>query len=209
MYYRLSNDIKNVFIKFFKKIFHLVEKGNLQLTDGRLEIKFEKIPKCRDLDTYEEKALPVVLVGLGPSSFTDSSITKYRGTDTENGAHIYGGSVSLNIVFEIIAGNEEDRNNLADFVCIYLSRFDTKQQFENKFGLRLKMPTVTADQVVDEPQKDVKRFSTTINISVDADFEESTSYVDSLGNEGLTVEDVISLISDVDEDGEQDDSSYD
>lgn len=204
MYYRLSNDIKTVFIEFFKKIFFLAEKNRLTLTDGRNKITFEKPPECRDLDTYETKAIPVVLVGLGPSSFTDSSINKYRGYDEDTATHIYGGQVSLSIEFEIIASNEEDRNHLADFVCIYLSRYDTKKEFESKFGLRLGMPNVTADQVVDEPQKDVKRFSTRISLSVEADFEEATTFADAQGRTGLTVADVISMISDSDGDGEQD-----
>mgnify|MGYP001609893039 CR=1 FL=1 len=207
MYYRLSNDIKILLIRFFQTLFTLYSEGKIEFQDGRSKVAFTTSPKCMDLDTYDFRYYPCVLVGLSPGTFKDTHFNKYRGTETINGVpeKIYGGTTAMTLNFQVYATNENDRNNLADLVCTYLAKRDTKETFEQKYGIRFMMPTFTGDNAEDDPVTNVRRFYTNISLLVEADFEDNANIVAPSGDIGLTLQNVISYIGDADADGEIED----
>lgn len=201
MYYRLSQDIKSLFINFFGKIFTLYKEDKITFNDGRRVIKFAKAPICEELDTYKYKDYPVVLASINPGMYRDASFNKHRDVDITTGETISGWIATFTVSFLIYALTKEDRDQLSDIVCVYLSKAETKQAFEVK-GIRLMMPSFSGDSAEDDPQTNVKRFYTVVSIQMEADVEDTLTIVDSQGRSGLTVTDILSYIGDADGNGE-------
>jgi hypothetical protein len=198
MYYRLSQDIKLNFIDFFKILFTQYSEGKISFDDGRNKISFSANPLSGDLDSYDFKYFPSVMVGVSPGSFKDTHFNKYRGlgVDANNlPARMTGGIFSTTVNFNVYATSEDDRNDLSDLVCSYLTKADTKAGFLNQFGIRIESPKFSGDSKEEDPQTNVMIFSTVISLSLEADFEDATTIVDASGRTGLTVLDVISLIA--------------
>ena len=211
MYYRLSQDIKILFLTFFQRLFALQKEGKISFTDGRNRIMFAQAPRCMELDTYDKKYYPCVLVGLSPASFRDVNPSKFRAVvnnDAGEPQNIYGFISSLTVNFNVVSLTKEDRNNLVDLVCMYLAKYETKAAFINQYGIRLGMPTFSGDNVEDDVQTNVKRFWTTITMPMEVDLEDNADIVDSMGRKGLTVQNIISLIGDTNSDGEIDVSGW-
>lgn len=205
IYYRLSNDIRDLFITFFQKLFVLYEEGKIFFVDGRNKIVFTTPPKCMDMSTYDFKYFPSVLVGLSPGYFKDTHFNKFRGIEVEGteGTAIYGGSADLTITFQVYALTREDRNTLADLVCTYLAKRDTKALFESQYGLRLSTPTFSGDNTEEDPQTNVMKFFTDISLPMQCDWEDTAAILDSEGRQ-LTLADVLSYHGDTNADGEID-----
>lgn len=205
MYFRLSNDVRNIFIQFFQKLFALYSENKITFVDGRNKIDFTVFPKCLDMDTFDFKYFPSLLIGLAPGYFKDVHFNKFRGldvTDTE-GSKIYGGVVELTLTFQVYATTREDRNNLADLTSVYLTKYDTKALFEQQYGIRLTTPSLSGDFAEDDPQTNLKMFYTNISLPVHVDFEDQTEILDSQGRK-LTLANVISYNGDTNSDGEID-----
>ena len=196
MYFRLSQDVKILFLTFFQKLFALYEEGKISFVDGRNKLVFASSPKVYEIDTYDFKTYPAILVGISNSSSRDASFNKYRGYDSSTASYIYGAIANLTLTFTIFALTKEDRNQLADLVYIYLLKQETKQTFEQQKGIRFQTPSLSGDGVEDDVQTNVKRFFTTITFPVEVDMEDITQVVDSMGRPGLTVLDILSLIGD-------------
>lgn len=204
MYYRLSEDLKILFLRLFQKTFALYEEGKATFTDGRNKIIFAQPPKCFELDGYDYKYYPCVLVSLNIGSFKEASSNKYRGAvnnDANIPEHVYGYLTSATVTFTIYALTKEDRNKLCDLICMYLAKHETKQAFEY-YGIRLQMPSWSGDNSEDEIQTNIKRFFTSVSLPLEADVEETADIIDAFGNKGLTVSNVISFIGDSNKDGE-------
>lgn len=199
-YYRLAEDIKNDFIEFFSILFAEYAEGKISFNNSKRKITFSQAPKCQDLDSYDFKAFPSVGVSTSSGNFKETHFNKHRGyvtdPDTNLPVEVTGGIFSINLNFNIYALNKKDRNNLADLVGSYLSKRDTKLAFlQSPFGYRLGMPTFSGDGSDSDPQTNVNYFYTTINMTIDSDFEDIADVVDAFGNIGLTVRDIISLMA--------------
>lgn len=163
---------------------------------------FTMPPKCMEADTYDFKYYPAILVGLSPGAFRDTHFKKFRGLDNTlpEAQNIYGGASDITVTFQVSANNKEDRNNLSDLVCIYLSKYDTKVLFEQK-GIRLMTPAFSGDNVDEDPQTNTMRFYTDISLALQVDFEDSVDIVDGNGNK-VKLANVISLIASTEGSGE-------
>lgn len=191
-------------MQFFQVIFTKYKEDKLQFRDGRNEITFSTPPKVMDLNTYDNKYYPCILVGIGPSNLKDVHFNKFRGIDntTSTPENIYGGSATATVTFLIYAANERDLFNLTDVVCMYLAKHDSKKAFENNYGLRILTPSCSGEGVEDDPQTNVKRFYSTVTLNLECDFEDNVDIYDQFGNIGLTVLDIFSYIADSNGDGE-------
>jgi hypothetical protein len=199
-YYRLSEDIKDDFIKFFNELFSQYGEGKISFNNSKRKIVFAEPPKCQSLDSYDFKYFPLIAVGTSSGNFRETSFNKLRGyvTDHDTGlpVEVTGGIFSINLNFNIYAQNKDDRNNLADLVGDYLSKRDTKLAFlQSPFAYRLGMPSFSGDGAEDDPQTNSKYFYTTISMPIETDFEDIADVVDQFGHVGLTVEDIVSLIA--------------
>lgn len=199
--YRVIERPKKHFIEFFQKLFDLYDKGKLTFDDAYYTISFGDTPKCVSLDNYDETYHPVVLVGVTGGTTRDISINKFKDyhTDPDSGLvnDIYGGIATTTLNFQIRARNEDERNNLADIVSMYLNSQETKLAFLNTYGVRLiGAPTFAGESVEDDPQSNVKLFITDLTQVAESDYEEGVDIVDTLGNTGLTVQDIISYNED-------------
>ena len=201
MYFRLTQDVKKQFVVFFRTLFTLYGENKITFVDGRSKIVFAAQPQCEELDTYNTKHYPIVLVSASPGSCKEASFNKVRGVDRDTNETLYGWMANFTINFLIVSLTKEDRDQLVDIICVYLSKAETKQAFEQK-GLRIQMPIFSGDSSEEDPQTNVRRFFTSVSITVEGDIEDTLTIVDSQGRAGLTVQDVLSYIGDVDGDGE-------
>lgn len=203
MYYRLSQDVKVLFLRFFQKLFTLYKEGKISFVDGRNNIKFTVPPECKDADTYDFKSYPTVMVALSPGTFREASFNRVRGVNTTGNAQIvYGAIVDVSATFTVVAITENDRNSLADLICVYLAKRETRHAFETKYGIRLGMPTFSGDSTEVDTQLNTKRFFTTITVPMSLDVEDTDTILDTFGNPGVVLEDVLSYIGDPNGDGE-------
>ena len=199
--YRFIERPKKHFIEFFQALFDLYDKDKVQFTDSYYVLNFGKTPKCLSIDNYDFKYYPIVLVGASLGTTRDISINKFKDyhTDEDSGIvnEVYGGIATITVNFQIRARTEDDRNNLADLVTQYLNSRDTKLAFATKYGVRIiGAPSFSGESVEDDPQTNVKVFVTDISQVTESDYEEGIDIVDTLGNTGLTVDDIISYIPD-------------
>jgi len=199
--YRITERPKKHFIEFFQALFDLYDKGKLSLDDGYYKIAFAQTPQCRSIDNYDEKYMPIILVGTSSTSTKDSGINKFKDyyTDPISGlvSSVYSGFANVTLNFQIRARSEDERNNLADIVAMYLDSYDMKQTFLTKYGVRIiGAPSLTGEAVEDDPQTNAKMFVTNISQVMESDYEEGVDIVDTLGNTGLTVSDIISYNED-------------
>ena len=170
-------------------------EGKVTFNDSYKKIVFGKPPKCQSVDTYDFKYYPIVLVGLGPTAARDCAINKFKDYYTnELGVvdSIYGGFATVTLNFQIRARSEDERNNLADLVLMYINSIDTKRAFERDFGMRIiGAPSLSGESVEDDPQTNVKQFIVNLSQQIDNDYEEGIDIIDTLGNTGLTVEEIV------------------
>lgn len=199
--YRFIERPKKHYIEFFQSLFDLLEQGKITFDDAYYSIKFSKSPKCLSIDNYDLKYHPIVLVGSSGGSTRDISINRFKDYNTDQSSglvnEVHGGIASMTLTFQIRTRSEDERNNLADIVTMYLGSNSVKQSFLSTYGVRvIGAPSFSGESVEDDPQTNVKVFITNITQNVESDYEEGIDIVDEFGNTGLTVEDIISHIPD-------------
>lgn len=197
MYYRITQDLKIEFVKYFQTIFTLYKEGKLAFADGRNKIIFSKTPVVLESDNYYLKDFPCLLIGISPGSVKDISVNKYKGLDKSIPApeYIYGFTANVTVTFTVYALTKQEKCMLSDLVSFLLAKHDTKQTFLGK-GVCLKMPSFTGDGVEEEGQTNTKRFYATITLEMESEVEYNNIILDLNGNSGLTVIDVISYVAD-------------
>jgi len=193
--FRIAERQKRHLVDFFQKIFVLYSENKVQLNDGYNKIVFSKSPKCQVVDTYDFKYFPVLLIGVSNVATKDCSLNKFKDYYTDElgiVSAIYGGFATVTLNFQIRAQSEDERNNLADIVCSYLTSVETKRFLLKTYGMRiLGAPSYTGESSEDDPQTNVKQFVINLSLTFESDYEEGQDIVDTLGNIGITLEDVI------------------
>lgn len=196
--YRVAERTKRHFIDFFQRIFTLYSENKLQFSDEYNKIGFGQPPKCSAVDTYDFKYYPIVLVGVGTTNLKDCAINKFRSYYEDDAGIVsatYGGFANITLNFNIRARSTDERNNLADTIMMYLNAYDTKKTFGVTYGIRvIGGPSYNGESVEDDPQTNVKVFTTSISQVIETDYEEGIDIVDSFGNVGLKVEELISYL---------------
>ena len=193
--YRITKRTKRHFIDFFQKLFSMYAEDKLQFNDSYKKIVFSNPPKCQAVDTYDFKYYPILLIGVSSGVSRDCSLNKFKDYYTNEMSvvdSVYGGFFTATLNFQIRTRSDDERDNLADLVLMYLDSVDTKRLFEKDFGIRiLAAPNVSGESSEDDPQTNVKNFVINLTQQFESDYEEGIDIIDTLGNTGLTVADVV------------------
>lgn len=194
--YRVAERTKRHFIDFFQKLFKRYEENKVNFSDSYYNISFSKIPKCQAVDTYDFKYYPIVLVGISSIATRDCGINKFRGYYDDGGGTVsatYGGFATVTLNFQVRARSEDERNNLADTVIMYIDSVETKKAFNDILGIRIiGSPTFGGESVDDDPQTNVKQFVTNVTQVIETDYEEDQNILDTFGNPSVILNDIIS-----------------
>jgi hypothetical protein len=152
--------IKDYLVAYLNGIFIASQKGIIQFTDGTRQIDFSRLPEAIRSYSWDFRKIPAVLVGGVSGRFQTMSIAKdlihagQVGDAAPLQYYTYGGDISMTVSFTIIANTVDERDNLVDIVCLYLSHPKAKD-YLMRHGIAVENPpTIGGESERNEPNID-------------------------------------------------------
>lgn len=167
-YYRGVAFIKDYFVRYYTGVFKAAQKGTLALTNGFKEISFSREPTVvKRVSNDMRPPLPYVLVGPVRAEYIYRSVAKDFLKDPAVGDaeqyRTYGGDIRLTMELGVWASEQEERDNLVDIVCLFLSHPDAKDFFLRHNIVIEKPPSMSGEKEVYEPGIDHPVYVATVS----------------------------------------------
>jgi hypothetical protein len=170
-YYRGVAFAKDYMVHYLNSVFKAAAKEAILLTNGYKEIKFSRTPEVIKRMKLDYRNLPAVLVGPARAEYIYRSVSKDllrvpEVGDSEGQYNFYGGDIRITLDLDVRSTLQEERDNIADIVCLYLAHPDAKDFFLRHGIVIEKPPTINGEREIPEPNIDMPSYSTTISVAL-------------------------------------------
>jgi len=177
-YFRGIRFIKDYIRKYLLSIFYAAKKEQITFTDGYKHIKFSRDVEVIKRASWDFRKIPAVLIGDARVEYQVKSIAKdfvdesqYNETGNpfndvvpQTDQRVSGGDISITLSLDIRATTTEERDNLADIVCLYLAHPDAKD-YLLKQGIAIEgAPSVSGEKEIAEPNTDYPIYSSMLTV---------------------------------------------
>lgn len=180
MFFRGIRFAKDFMVKYLNYIFLASKKGQLTFTDGTVQIKFSEklnetpissiyhgVPTALKADSWDARSIPCVLIGDVTGQFEYKSITKDlidAPLVTEEQVRTVGGDIKLNMNLSVLATTTEERDNISDIVCVYLSHPMAKDFFMKHYIVLPEAPRIGGEEKLAQPPTDYPIYKRNLSI---------------------------------------------
>lgn len=168
-YYRGIAFIKDYFYRYYTGLFRAATKGVIQLTNGFQEIKFSVEPTVvKRVPQDHRPALPYILIGPVRAEYIYRSVSKdfLRDPDVADAEQyrVYGGDIRLTLDLSVWGNSQDERDNVADVVCLFVAHPDAKDFFLRHNIVIEKPPSMSGEKEVYEPGIDHPIHTATVSL---------------------------------------------
>jgi len=179
-YLRGIHYVKDYMIKYLKMVFYASEKEQLVFTDGHKKIEFSRRPDVLKRASWDFRNVPAVILQNVSSTYIQRSIAKdlidvaaydqtgnpYEDISVMDDKRVVGGDIELVTTWQIWATSIEERDHLADMVCLYLAHPDAKDFLLKQGVVVAGSPRVSGDREIKEPQIDHPIYGTDLSVTL-------------------------------------------
>jgi len=166
MQYRAVEFVKSYLVRYISSVFKANAKGSLLFTDGTNEIKFSRVPYAIKEASWTARETPAILIGSATASFVERTFAENEILDQSNDINgqyrYYGGDIDIDVELSVRASNKEERDNIVDILCIYLTHPAAKEYFLRQDIKLPEPPTISGETEINEPAIEYPIYATTV-----------------------------------------------
>lgn len=166
MQYRSIEFVKSYLVRYISTVFKANAKGSVLFTDGTNEIKFSRVPYAIKEASWTARETPAIIIGAASARFIERTFAENRLYDesgeTDGEYRYFGGDIDIDVELSVRAANKEERDNIVDILCIFLTHPAAKEYFLKQDIKLPEPPTVSGETEINEPAIEYPIYATTI-----------------------------------------------
>lgn len=170
MQYRAIEFIKSYLVRYISAVFKANEKGAINFTDGTNKITFSRTPYAIKEASWTARETPAILVGTAGASFTERTFAENKLYDesfeTDGQYRYFGGDIDLDVELSVRANTKEERDNIVDILCIFLTHPAAKEYFLKQDIKLPEPPVVSGETEVMEPNVEYPIYASSIGMKL-------------------------------------------
>jgi hypothetical protein len=176
MQYRAVEFIKSHLVRYISAIFKAAEKGKILFTDGTNQITFSRTPYAVKEASWVARETPAILVGSATGAYEEQTFAEnriYDESNEPNGQYRYsGGNLDLDVELSVRANTKEERDNIADILCIFLTHAAAKDYFSKQDIKLPRPPVLSGESEIMEPGIEYPIYATSVGVAVHSSWVE-------------------------------------
>lgn len=176
MWYRGVRYAKDFLVQYLNYIFLAHEKEYIVFTDGTKKLQFSRTPQVIKRQSWTYRDMPALLVGKASGNMNYVTFSKDRlkaaDPDDTTPTRYVGGDFDLNLGVSVRARTTEERDNILDAACIYLSHPTAKDYFMRHYLVLPEPPRFTGESEIREPTIDYPIYASDFNIRIMSRWED-------------------------------------
>lgn len=166
MQYRAVEFVKSFLVRYISSVFKANEKGRVLFTDGTNEIKFSRTPFAIKEASWSARETPAIIVGSASARYIERTFAEnklYDESDAIGGQYRYfGGDIDIDVELSVRAATKEERDNIVDILCIFLTHPAAKEYFLKQDIKLPEPPSVSGESEIHEPAIEYPIYATSV-----------------------------------------------